>query len=174
MATEKPVTNPIPYPQLVERYEKLLDTRAREHKKSLCRIFGQRVRKCLGTLLDHPLVYGIVWEIRTAPRRIQFLRQYRLDMRLDPGPDWGVDPSGHPFACRRKHARILDKQTLSTTLPWASPVEQMMFLEGWDLGADWALHTQCNEDGVKDSWRDQCISDCSRPNRMMRPRSIGG
>jgi hypothetical protein len=172
MATEKPVTNPIPYPQLVERFEKLLNTRAQERKKSLGRILRRCGRKCLGLLLDHPLVYGIVWELRTLPHRIQLLRQYRLDLRLDPGPEMGTDSNGDPVYCRRRHSRIVDKQTLSSTLPWASPLEELLFLEAWDMGADWALRTQRTEGGVKGSLVDKCTHDCARPNRIMRRRSI--
>jgi hypothetical protein len=161
------ITNPDPYQASCELFETSLAIHERRRMRSLYRILRQFGRECLGLLLSLPLAYGIVWELRTALPRIQLLRKYRFDQRLDPSPEMGADPTGSPVYCTRRHTRIVDMQTLRTMWPWASPIEQIILLEGWDMGADWAFRTQCIGDGVRKSWLHKCTGDCARPNRLL-------
>ncbi len=115
-----------------------------------------------------PLTYGILWEIRTAPHRIAVLSAYNKLPQMDPGPAWGKDSNGDPVYCNRRWNRTRNRQDLRAMWPWASPVEELLFVEAWDMGADWALRTNDKEREGNKAWRDQCIGDCSRPNRLMR------
>jgi hypothetical protein len=137
---------------------------------SLGRILLQVAAWCKRTLWRCPLLYGIGLELCTAPHRIQALFAYIRTPYIDPGPEMGIEASGHPVYCMQRHCRTVDRQTLRTMWPWATPVEELAFLEGWDRGADWGARTHNREERGNMPWRDQCIGDCSRPNRWMRRR----
>jgi hypothetical protein len=56
------------------------------------------------------------------------------------GPMLEVDHEGHLFLNRRTYARVVGIQELNTLYPWASSIEERIFLAGFHMGEEFALH----------------------------------
>lgn len=125
----------------------------------------QGIRRWLRGIWSRSLLYEIGWAFYTLPHHIRLLHKYRLDPRIDPGPEIHLDANGCPSECLQRLFRTVDRQTLVADMPWVSPVETLLFLEGWDMGADWAFYSECNQN--KESWHNQCNENCCRPNRIL-------
>jgi len=70
---------------------------------------------------------------------------------VDLGQAFELSPSEHLVPCIRTRCRIQDKRAMFEMYPWASPVDLMFFLEGWDKGVEFAHRLACNELTVPDS-----------------------
>ncbi len=76
-------------------------------------------------------------ELRSLPRRIQFLRQNNLDHVLLFGRMFEVGPPQYLRANKRTSARIADTRSLEENLPWVTVVDRFLFLEGWTRGYEY-------------------------------------
>ena len=86
-----------------------------------------------------PRVCSVALLLRSFCGHIDIHNKRRLWMTgVDSGPAWGIDASGHSGPDIRTHARMKDTQKLCESFPWASLVDSLIFLEGWDKGAEWA------------------------------------
>ena len=56
------------------------------------------------------------------------------------GPMLEKSPTGRLCTNRRTHARVLGIRELAALYPWASSIEERIFLAGFDMGEEFALH----------------------------------
>jgi hypothetical protein len=100
--------------------------------------------RLLGLAYRFPRACSVWLLLRSFYGHIQIHNRRKLWMTgVSSGPAWGIDATGHPGPDIRAHARMKGTQKLLSTLPSASLVDSLLFLEGWDMGAEWAF---CNPD----------------------------
>ena len=85
------------------------------------------------------LVRETLLEMGIALRRMRFRRTKLRGLQVVGfGSHLEVSPTGHLVPCNKTHSSIQDKLVFDLTFPWAtSPVDQLMFLAAWDMGARW-------------------------------------
>jgi hypothetical protein len=114
---------------------------------------GQRLRRLIFCLAaKHSTLHGFAIELCSLQWRSEF--QSRLhDRRLmmEYGPAVEMAPSGHLVPNRRTHARIRDIETFLTTCPKATLFERWVFLQAWNMGERFALHTADTQEMGEDS-----------------------
>jgi hypothetical protein len=95
----------------------------------------------------HSLASNSLWYVRTlllevcnTPRRIRMLRRKKRDP-LDLGPLYEECPSGELVPCKATIARTQYVEFLLARYPWASDVDVLLALDGWDKGTELVRHT---------------------------------
>ena len=83
-------------------------------------------------------VYRVWLELRSCWFRIGKIRGTTRDASLGPWAE--MDATGHLVVCKRTSGRIQGIRYVLATHPWASPEDQRLFLQGWEIGAEWVLH----------------------------------
>lgn len=92
-----------------------------------------------------PRLYALLLEFRSFLGHIQTVRERRLwESGVDLGPALETQPSGHLGPCIRTRACIRDRQRVHESHPWGSPVDLLLFLEGWDRGAEFGRRHACS------------------------------
>jgi hypothetical protein len=69
---------------------------------------------------------------------------------VDLGPAFETQPNGHLARCTRTLARIRDRQIMYENHGWGSQVDLLLFLEGWDKGAEFGFGRSCSARRVLD------------------------
>lgn len=62
-----------------------------------------------------------------------------------------MSPSGHLERNTRTRARTNDIQKLHEKFPWATSVDHLLFLEGWDKGDEWGRRNSDCDKQLSDS-----------------------
>ena len=81
-------------------------------------------------------MYGIWFELRSCWFRIGRILRTTTVVDLDPWAE--MDSTGRLVKCRRTSGHMIGIEHLLSSRPWASPEDQRLFLEGWDVGARYA------------------------------------
>jgi hypothetical protein len=55
------------------------------------------------------------------------------------GPMFEALPNGHLLLCRETLSRNEGIETMSARFPWVSAVDDLLILEGWEMGKQFAL-----------------------------------
>ena len=55
------------------------------------------------------------------------------------GPMFEALPNGHLLLCRETLSRNEGIETMSAKFPWVSAVDELLILEGWEMGKQFAL-----------------------------------
>lgn len=127
------------------------------HKATfLQRLQSAAYYRLLALVYPHRLLRAILWEFRSLFLRIQILRKTKLYV---PGnlhnPRLFFHASEYPPSCECEIACIRDTGVMLAKHPWATALDQALFLEGWDMGA--SAHS-CRTDG------DSCCCKRSKDN----------
>src|SRR6266851_3546887 len=98
-------------------------------------------------LLDNAHFLRIVHaEVRSLRVRICVLRDkkraagnQRPVVIVGLGPMFEASPNGHLLLCRETLSRNEGIETMSARFPWVSAVDDLLILEGWEMGKQFAL-----------------------------------
>ncbi len=98
-------------------------------------------------LLDNAHFLRIVHaEVRSLRVRICVLRDkkraagnQRPVVIVGLGPMFEALPNGHLLLCRETLSRNEGIETMSAKFPWVSAVDELLILEGWEMGKQFAL-----------------------------------
>ncbi len=89
-------------------------------------------------------------ELGSLIHRMRALRdknsQHRVSLAsADVGPLFEWEETGaHLRPCRETYARIQSIERMLSKFPWASAGDTLLFLEGWEMGKQFALGNACN------------------------------
>jgi hypothetical protein len=108
-----------------------------DHKVTpLQRLQSAAFSQCLRLLYRHPLQCAILLEFRSLLLRIRTLRETKL---YEPGnlrnPRLFLHATEYPPSCECEIACIRDTRSMLAKRPWATALDQVLFWEGWDMGA---------------------------------------
>lgn len=85
---------------------------------------------------NRPFLYAVLQEVRSLILRIEYLHETKA--YLKPWPTQVCRcPNGttvHLAMCACAKSRSRDMVSMQTTRPWATVVDRVVFLEGWDMG----------------------------------------
>lgn len=107
-----------------------------------------RFERLLKVLASHTNYCEYALEFRAFLRRILLLRKARKVQRpfrqllIVLGPHFEKSPTSRLRLCHATHARISDSQKFYSRHPWATPIDLAIFLEGWDVGAEWGTRNE--------------------------------
>lgn len=107
---------------------------------------------------------NLIWFVHISRQAIGSLRGYTKTLLAktwsDLGPWYEVLPCGCHVPNERTNARSAGMRELKSRYPWASTVECLMFLEGFDTGELFALGNSSKSKQVSSSTfhSDRCIS----------------
>ena len=90
-------------------------------------------------------------ELRSLSNRICALRDRNSHFAcfsdvLELGPLFELDAQGEYLQlCKETFARNESIERISAKYPWVSAGDTLLFLEGWEMGKQFALHSACNK-----------------------------
>jgi hypothetical protein len=84
-------------------------------------------------------VGSVASEFYSLGRRIEILRRTKLYWTgVQLGPSALVLPTQRVVSCEATFSRIRDTRCMRANYPWATALDVLLFLEGWEMGAIWA------------------------------------
>jgi hypothetical protein len=104
--------------------------------------FGAVIRALRDFLERHPLLKGLLLEIRSLVHRIEIQRKARF---VEFGFDLEKTADGVYQPNKRTHACMRDTEHFLARYPWMSVADGQVFQHAWELGAEWALNSERNQ-----------------------------
>jgi hypothetical protein len=102
----------------------------------LRRLQSAAFAQCLRFVYQRPLQRAILLEFRSLFLRIEMLRETKL---YEPGnlrnPRLFLHATEYPPSCECEIACTRDTRSVLSKHPWATALDQVLFWEGWDMGA---------------------------------------
>jgi hypothetical protein len=99
-------------------------------------------RAAYWALKPSPLACEISRELCSLPQRIGTLRATKSYLYgIEIGPLGGI--RGRELRYKQTLACIRDMRHIAQSHPWANLLDRGLFVEGWNLGAKWALDETC-------------------------------
>jgi hypothetical protein len=106
---------------------------------------------------------AIALELDNLGPRIQMLYRTKLHHHgAYLGPSGRISPTGRDVLCAATFARIADMRCMLANHPKATGWDQEMFLEGWEMGAQWAACTVGNPERRKGNTVEMALNDVMR------------
>ncbi len=88
---------------------------------------------------------------------------------VDFGPALVRGPAGDLRPCIRTHTRAEYIKAVLATRPWADTIDLRMFLDGFDAGEQWTLHTADKESDMRPESGSWLASVEYIPSKIIQP-----
>lgn len=139
-----------------EAFQIILNSDSRSVPRNWVRLSGiDRVRKL------HLRLCNMLSELCSFRHRMYIATQNSELFRVPTGFVFLESPGGASYLNTRSLGRSEHIQTVSTTYPWATPLDWKLHCESWDSGVEWAIHNLGCGSSLADEHKRLLISELS-------------